>query len=67
MAEATNTVKGLHRVRRNFASKRINYAATYECRPNIALLDAHVEKWIELVFEKLNILSLQNKLLPFSK
>ncbi len=54
MAETTNVVEGLHGIRRKFASKRLNFAVSYECRANIALLDAHLEKWIEVVLKELN-------------
>ncbi len=54
MAETTNAVEGLHGIRRKFASKRLNFALSYECRANIALLDAHLEKWIEVVLKELN-------------
>jgi hypothetical protein len=55
MADTTNTVEGLHAVRRKFADKRINYGASYSCRANLGILATFLDNWQILVLAQLGI------------
>jgi hypothetical protein len=48
-------VEGLYSVRRKWADKRLNFAATYRCRANLAILSAFVDNWQELVLDRVGI------------
>jgi hypothetical protein len=55
MADTTNTVEGLHAVRRKFADKRINYGASYACRANLSILATFLDNWQHLVLVQLGL------------
>jgi hypothetical protein len=55
MADTTNQVEGLHSVRRKYVDKRLNFASSYGCRGNLAILATYLDNWQELVLKELEI------------
>ena len=55
MADTTNTVEGLHSIRRKFAEKRLNFSVSYKCRGNLAILSTFLHNWQELVLLQMNL------------
>jgi hypothetical protein len=55
MADTTNAVEGLHSIRRKFAEKRLNFATSYTCRGNLAILSTFLQNWQELVLQEMKL------------
>ena len=53
--ETTNSVEGMHGVRRKYADKRLNFKQSYVCRANIAILCSYLPNWKELILEEMQI------------
>jgi hypothetical protein len=54
-AETTNSVEGLHSVRRKWMDKRLQFKQSYKVRANMSILSKYIDNWIELVLKEMKL------------